>query len=1014
MKNVIQLLLSVAVLANQNLYAQTGPAGVGSTSSNPMWLDASRSGVSVTGPSWYWNDRSGNGVTASSTIFSGRPSFQNNQINGMPAFVFDGVNDHFQTGAISGLNTTNASWFIVGRSNNNTSNQSFLSMAHSTSSPLNNHRFTMVYNPYNTLSGTTRSTGTTALSGHGNITGANTLLATTTDATQMNCYRNGQLISTKNDNYMSPPNCTRTAIGRRSYTLDAYLNGMVAEIIVFNYELNSAERIIVENYLSSKYGIATANDFYAMESSGHFHELIGIGQNAGNNVSTATGQGILTLTNPSTLDDGDYVMVAHDGGTTASQITGIPSFIGAFGGGRLNRSWRIDYTGTPGPIDMVFNMTGINFGASTSDYVLLVDDDGDFTNGGTDYVNTGFSFNAGTNEATFAGIELPDGAYFTLGNVDAIYSVNDGNWTTPATWSCNCIPNSGNKVALIDGHNVTVNTSGCVAGSFGSEFGTSLSFLAGTRLSISGNIGWDGTWNASQSKLSMVGSSAQSIVTTSLMEVRELTINNAAGVTLNSGSVTIPSVLILTNGELAVASGTFILGSNATETARIAQVGAGGSMSGDFIVQRHIALRGAGFSDMSSPVQASTFQDWDNEMLLVYTYTPPSAYPSAWAYDETNWDYVPVTSATTPLVPGQGFEVYLDSDGSQTTFNATTINTVGTPNFGSIVSPTLTAVNDGWNLIGNPYASFITFNTFRTQNASAIGTNWMFYDEQIEDFVITSGGTIAPHQGFWVEALTGPTTVTFNENIKATSTSSVFRSAASETYFTLRLSSEGLTRFTSNTQFDFNDNYSSAYEQGIDAQFRKVPHADAPSLYSVSPENKRLRLSRLADEDRLAIPLEYNVGIEGFYTISAPEMDAAQNAGYTCVILEDTKLGTFFDLSSGDYRFNASSGEKGRFVLHLSKDQSACNRNLASAAGGIEGLEINRTTEGVFVQYNLNDESASVIRVHNMLGQEIADARQISVSKGNIRVNIPEGFSGIFIVSVQIGENRISKKFFNP
>lgn len=509
----------------------------------------------------------------------------------------------------------------------------------------------------------------------------------------------------------------------------------------------------------------------------------------------------------------------------------------------------------------------------------------------------------------------------------------------------------------------------------------------------------DGTSNQT---LSSIG-----LITTS---ISNLNINNSSGVNISLGNFAVSNSLSVLNGNFNTGTFNLTLSSTPTSTAYIAP--SNGTFSGSMIMQRHISSRVAGFSTMSSPSTGSTVQDWDNELLIVYA-TGGSSFPSVVGYSETLLDWEYVSSATEPLSPGKGFEVWLDDNGTYTSFTAATIDIRGTPNRGNI-SRSVTVDNDGWNLIGNPYAAHISFSDFRANAGVPMSDYFMYWDEAEDDYSFGGpGDEIAPHQGFWIEASSAGNVI-FRETNKTTSNSSFFRSTQPG-FFKLRLKSDGETNFTSNTNFVFEEGMSNAYEQGSDVTFKKVPHPNAPSLYSLSIDGKRLRLNKMEAENNLDLPLGFAVGVSGFYTISANELGLAQDAGFNCVVLEDKLTKTFTDLTEGNYRFYADGTSDERFVLHLSKDNSACNRNLVtSASSELQGISITHTEQGIFVNYDLEDEMNSVISVSNLLGQEIVSARSISISKGNIRVALPESFHGMFIVSVRQGDKMVTRKFFQP
>jgi hypothetical protein len=67
-------------------------------------------------------------------------------------------------------------------------------------------------------------------------------------------YVNGSLIGS--GNYASPSSSTTTAIGTYRLSQANFLNGYIAEMVVYNSALSSSDRSAVESYLKAKWGIA--------------------------------------------------------------------------------------------------------------------------------------------------------------------------------------------------------------------------------------------------------------------------------------------------------------------------------------------------------------------------------------------------------------------------------------------------------------------------------------------------------------------------------------------------------------------------------------------------------------------------------------------------------------------------------------------------------------------------------------------------------------------------------------
>ncbi|MCX6216132.1 PQQ-dependent sugar dehydrogenase [Spirosoma sp.] len=53
-------------------------------------------------------------------------------------------------------------------------------------------------------------------------------------------------------------------------------------------------------------------------------------------------------------------------------------------------------------------------------------------------------------------VSLLDGKLYRI-NVYTIQSVQNGNWNSPSTWNCNCVPTSADVVTVSTGHTVTIN-----------------------------------------------------------------------------------------------------------------------------------------------------------------------------------------------------------------------------------------------------------------------------------------------------------------------------------------------------------------------------------------------------------------------------------------------------------------------------------------------------------------------------------------------------------------------------
>ncbi len=260
MKAIIFLTSILFLTTHVLLVAQTGPGGVGQnngSTSLKIWYRTDF-GVSTTGASIDAITNSA-GIAALDISETGaqRPTLVAGAVNGYNEISFSGSN-RLRTGLT--LTTTNfvndqASSFVVCRADNTTQT----SCVYTTDPLVSSTRFSNHIPWSNTVYfdiGT--CCGTNARVQQGGLTGLNNYSVWSYDAlaaTGKQLYRNGILLqnvagtSTYNSHATHRFNIGGNTSGSNGFA------GDVTEIIVFNNKINTAQRIIIENYLAAKYGL---------------------------------------------------------------------------------------------------------------------------------------------------------------------------------------------------------------------------------------------------------------------------------------------------------------------------------------------------------------------------------------------------------------------------------------------------------------------------------------------------------------------------------------------------------------------------------------------------------------------------------------------------------------------------------------------------------------------------------------------------------------------------------------
>lgn len=663
-----------------------------------------------------------------------------------------------------------------------------------------------------------------------------------------------------------------------------------------------------------------------------------------------------------------------------------------------------------------------------------------------------------SNSAQAAGLTIPatpNTIYIQIGDNNPsitgnLYSIANGNWTAQGTWSqtsgggnCYCTPTGSNDVIIENNYTVTMDGNSVTTRSLNIRTGGKATWTSALTTNIgTGGINIASTGDITGSAAGILttagGLTLNKALTSTSITIKTLTTsgqiisgtgtlaNLDIGVnTTNNGNITLTDVLTITAGYFSN-SGTFTLKSNATKYARIAPVLCGScGFTGNFTIQRYLPARSiATWANLSSPVSNSTMADWDNELFLEYPFTGfdyvtnrPTG-TNVMAYDEPSASYYQL-SAATALTPCKGFEVGLTNDHTASSFSATTLTTVGTPNVGTF-NQTLafTAANgpaypvgySGENLVGNPYASAITLSSLGFTNTL---TSVDVYDYTIDNYKTLSGSAlIGPHQAFWVYAQGSGAKLTFTEAAKSTdATTALHRVNEADTHFNLTISSADKShQMAHSLQIGCTESALDGWDNQ-DHPFRKSLNPKAPSI-TTEAQNIPLTISTFSNHhDEYQLPVNVHVGINGLYRIHTDDLKNITGI-YPSVFLEDTFKHQFINLNNTeDYTFYASvSDVKSRFILHFSKstDYKPVTPLISTAS---DEVEIVKTELGNTIIFNKAQSEHIVISVVDLLGRNIFYDINAEANSQTINISLPGDFHGWYVVVVQSPNGKTVKKF---
>jgi len=500
---------------------------------------------------------------------------------------------------------------------------------------------------------------------------------------------------------------------------------------------------------------------------------------------------------------------------------------------------------------------------------------------------------------------------------------------------------------------------------------------------------------------------------------KNITINSSATLTINKGY------------DLTVAGnftnrGTVTLNSDSNEfSSLIVQ----GTSSGNITYNRYVnsLSGGTGWDLIGSPVnglQISSFvstNDAGSSPLATGNGSGAGDVGeyAIGTYDPSNnsWsNYTSSNVSNTQFTPGKGYQMATDS-GATLAFTGT-VDTDATETI-SIESFT-DASGRRWNLISNPYPSFITLgpnstsNTFLEVNDDIIdatyvgvygydadntnGSNYTIYNN-------TSSSKIAPGQAFFVAARsTTAANITFKEEMQTTSTGDDFISGdvMGNTEVELRIYNNG--NAVGNTKLFFDDNLTLGLNPGWDAGSYS-PSAAIMTRLVEEDEGHGIAINAMGLDamENAVIPLVINqsAGQEfriNLHTATIPDPN---------VYLEDIIEGTFTNLYEGDFVYTPTSdlGGVGRFFIHMTADTMSSGEVSTSLLNAYKEIDASYITiEGLATQSNETN-----VRLFNILGREVLSTT-LNNNMGTQTISTVGLSTGIYVIELESGTDRLTKK----
>lgn len=434
----------------------------GSVSTNlKLWLKAD-AGVTGTAPVTEWEDQSPVGNDPATAVGNG-PDLLTNQINFNPALDFTRSNSEYLeiTNGIMGGDTYTDAWvyYVLKPNSTSVTNTIFYEVTTGTNEGFGNLNTWSDSKGYFYFGDPTNAGGGRLSGNIGTSSGVYNLwtMGTSTGTSTPNgtnkvIARDGLVVLSSNtsDNTVEGDSQDFYIGGRFQASNAHYLDGQIAELIIYDAIPSELEQEKIQSYLAIKYGISKASvdntstmsqderDYfdsggliiwdYSVNTS-YPHGITAIGRDDDSALdqqkskSNNTGGAITMDKGGAFGSDKDFLFWSNNAGiTTTDDVPGGYTI-------RSNRVWKVQLTGSPGSVTFTADLAalGLENTGSAGDYALLIDTDGTFATGATAHTS-GASLVG--NELTFTGVSFTDADLFALAINTSTNSIAPGGVST--------------------------------------------------------------------------------------------------------------------------------------------------------------------------------------------------------------------------------------------------------------------------------------------------------------------------------------------------------------------------------------------------------------------------------------------------------------------------------------------------------------------------------------------------------------------------------------------------------
>ncbi|MCL7753346.1 T9SS type A sorting domain-containing protein [Polaribacter sp. Z022] len=348
---------------------------------------------------------------------------------------------------------------------------------------------------------------------------------------------------------------------------------------------------------------------------------------------------------------------------------------------------------------------------------------------------------------------------------------------------------------------------------------------------------------------------------------------------------------------------------------------------------------------------------------------------------------------------GIGYSVKRASTGS--------IAFTGTLNTADVNGVTVSTAGNGFNLLGVPYTSFISSQTFLDENTNLDQTQIWVWEQGVTggNFITMTAKAdnfiLAPGQGFFVKANSG-TTVNFSKSNQTANTDTFKKSSRTQVKL---LMNDGVTNRFAKLYYENNvtKGFDAGWEGEVFGGINNSLDVFTQLVQDNQGKNYQVQSLPLADMESTIVPIGLRASSGKELTFTVDELNLPKEIN---VFLEDRLTNTFTQLNVDNSEYKITLTESidgiGRFYLHTASSVLSVGKDLS-----LEGVSIYKTNKSTLRIVGLQQGKTNV-KIFNILGKQIMNSSFESIGVKDIA--IPNTAKGIYVIQLETEAGKLNKK----